>query len=124
MSDVKRFEADTYFDSGEPVRRTCILATDYDDLLEFHSKTVTQYQQQCVEKDAEIARLREALADYGRHDSTCLAGQWRQGRPTSDGGYETLYGYSKDMKWYREPARPPCTCGLFAALEVNDANQT
>ena len=50
---------------------TCIAPVrperDYDDLLEFHSKTVTQYQQQCVEKDAEIARLREqrdAMDDY------------------------------------------------------------
>jgi hypothetical protein len=64
---------------------------------------------------ARLARLVEAveaLADYCSHQMPCLLAQWHEGRPTSDGHYETRYG----SKWYRGDDKPPCTCGLDAAL--------
>ena len=66
---------------------------------------------------AENKALREALEDHGVHDSDCVAGQWREGRPVH-GGYETLYGYGKNEKWYHSDELPPCTCGLQDALSA------
>lgn len=49
----------------------------------------------CQERDAEIARLRDALLRYGSHLSTCP--------------------HSIDNP-YRPSLRGPCSCGFFAAL--------
>ena len=57
-------------------------------------------------------RLVEALEDFGIHDALCLLSQWHEGRPTATGGYETRYGDT----WYQGDDKPPCTCGLGAAL--------
>jgi hypothetical protein len=59
-----------------------------------------------------LAEAREALADYGSHQMPCLLAQWHEGRPTSDGGYETRYG----NQWYGRDEKPTCTCGFDAAL--------
>jgi hypothetical protein len=56
--------------------------------------------------------LKEALADFGVHQMPCLLALWYEGRPTVNGGYETRYG----DKWYQRDDKPPCTCGLDAAL--------
>ena len=66
---------------------------------------------------ADNARLREALKDYGRHDSKCVAGQWRSGTPTEDGNYESLYGYGNQEVRCRRGEVPPCTCGMDVALQ-------
>ena len=65
---------------------------------------------------ATITRMREALIDYGQHESKCIRSQWTQGRITKDGGYETLYGHSSQSKWYRDDDLPVCSCGLDAAF--------
>lgn len=64
---------------------------------------------------AENKALREALEDYGVHSTGCLVGEWREGRPTEDGGYETLYGHGRKEKWYQRDEEPVCTCGLSQA---------
>ena len=69
---------------------------------------------------AEISRLQEALCNYGCHDEDCVAGQWRAGRPTDDGGYETLFGYGKQEKWYQRGQWPECTCGFADALKQSE----
>lgn len=56
------------------------------------------------------------LAEYVDHAQKCLRSQWRQGRPTEDGGYETQYGYGSNEKWYQRGEYPGCTCGLTATL--------
>jgi hypothetical protein len=65
---------------------------------------------------SEVERLRDALEQFGVHASDCVAGQFRAGRPTKDGGYESLFGYGKNEKWYQKDEAPPCTCGLSEAL--------
>ena len=55
---------------------------------------------------------RAALVEYCRHFPWCPLAQWSQGRPTKDGGYETMYA----GKWYRGDDKPACTCGLDATL--------
>ena len=69
------------------------------------------------QSQAEVERLRGALETYGLHGVACMAGQSRAGRPTEDGGYETLYGYGKNEKWYKRGEFPECTCGLSEALK-------
>ena len=73
----------------------------------------TRAQSALKAKDEEIARLRDALGEYGVHQFQCLLSQWHAGRPTGDGRYEMKYG----DKWYRDDKKPPCTCGLSAALD-------
>ena len=82
------------------------------------------YPKEMFEKtEAENAELKadnklmwEVLEEHGVHDKDCVAGQFRQGRPTVHGGYETLYGYGKNEKWYQRDEQPECTCGLQDAL--------
>ena len=54
----------------------------------------------------------KAFMNYVGHDSKCLCSQFRQGRPTENGGYETLYGYGSNEKWYQRDEKPHCSCGL------------
>jgi hypothetical protein len=56
----------------------------------------------------------EKLEDFTVHEMPCPLAQWSQGRPTKDGGYETMYG----GKWYQGDEKPACTCGLDAALSA------
>lgn len=63
-----------------------------------------------------LERVRKLTA-YTAHESSCLCSQWRQGRPMADGGYETLYGYGKNEKWYQRGEYPPCSCGLNAIID-------
>jgi len=62
--------------------------------------------------ESAVRELVEALCNYAGHDSRCVAGEWRQGRSNADGGYEKLFGYGKQEKWYQRGETPPCTCGL------------
>lgn len=64
-----------------------------------------------LEKLREVEKLKE----YVEHDKECICSQQHAGRPTADGGYEMLYGYGKEEKWYREI--PECTCGLNTILK-------
>jgi hypothetical protein len=54
----------------------------------------------------------DPLWEYCIHQDDCVAGQCRAGRPTKDGGYESLYGYGSNEKWYPREEYPECTCGL------------
>lgn len=57
----------------------------------------------------------EGLEEYGEHDKECLLAQCHAGRPTADGGYEHLYGYGEDEKWYQSrpvDKTPKCQCGF------------
>lgn len=58
------------------------------------------------------------LLNYVVHDGKCLCSQWRQGRPTESGGYETLYGYGENEKWYPLGEEPPCSCGLNDIIDA------
>ncbi len=66
---------------------------------------------------AERKRIVESLVDYTSHEEECLCSQWRQGRPTKDGGYETMYGYGSSEKWYQRGEEPECTCGLNETIK-------
>jgi len=57
----------------------------------------------------------DELIEYCNHGRDCVAGEWREGKPTEN-GYETLYGYGKNAKWYKENEKPKCTCGLKAIV--------
>lgn len=84
---------------------------DYKDLPDYSPPT------DALDAEREkVERLRDALETYGLHGVDCMAGQSRAGRPTEDGGYETLYGYGKNEKWYKRGEFPDCTCGLEEAL--------
>lgn len=80
-----------------------------------------QHAVRIVELYETIERLRDALYEYGVHGVRCLAGQRRAGRPTVDGGYETLYGYGVHERWYPSGESPECTCGLNAVLHDDDS---
>lgn len=69
-------------------------------------------QKRAEKAEAREAALVEALEEYGAHQIPCVLALWHEGRPTKDGGYETRYG----DKWYQQNEKPPCTCGLDAAL--------
>lgn len=66
---------------------------------------------------ADRKRIVEPLVNYVEHDGDCIAGQSSAGRPTEDGGYETLYGYGKYERWYKTGEKPECTCGLDQTLK-------
>lgn len=68
---------------------------------------------------ADADALAEALEEYGVHQLPCPLAPWHEGRPTSDGGYETRYG----DKWYPRGQEPECTCGLSAALARHDGGK-
>jgi hypothetical protein len=76
---------------------------------------------QLIQKlEAENARLREvveSLTLYVEHETHCLCSQCLQGRPTDD-GYERLFGYGKQEKWYKNGEEPECSCGLSNALAL------
>lgn len=63
------------------------------------------------EAHEEIRKLRQTLTDFGAHHQGCVAGQFRQGKP-SEAGYIRLYGYLGEERWYREGEEPPCSCGF------------
>ena len=63
-------------------------------------------------KMEELENKFKEVFEYAEHDDDCICGQFRHGRPTEDGGYETLYGYGSNEKWYQRGERPKCTCGL------------
>ena len=63
-------------------------------------------------------RVLDELSQYLEHDVHCLSAQCKQGRPTKDGGYERLYGYGKDEKWYRNGEEPKCSCGLNDTIAI------
>ena len=62
--------------------------------------------------ESAVRELVNALVDYGAHEHHCLLSQCRAGRPTKDGGYESLFGHGTQEKWYQRGESPPCTCGL------------
>ena len=62
-------------------------------------------------------KLAEGLNNFEQHDLTCILSQWSQGRPTENGGYETMYA----GKWYQNrpvDETPKCQCGLDQALSL------
>ncbi len=59
-----------------------------------------------------LNRMARALAEFGQHDEDCILSGYSQGRPTPDGGYETMYR----GKWYR--TAPKCECGFHDALDI------
>ena len=72
--------------------------------------------EKCAQEKARAERAEALLRDareFVCHDPSCPLSQWSQGRPTEDGGYETMYA----GKWYRGEDKPTCTCGLNALLE-------
>ncbi len=58
----------------------------------------------------EVAQLKEALDDFGCHQSPCPLAHWSAGEPRDDGYYTKWAG-----KWYRDGEWPACTCGLDEA---------
>jgi hypothetical protein len=64
---------------------------------------------------AQVAMLREALADYGEHTRECARQYFDAGEPTADGGYRQRFSGI----WYEaKPVdrTPKCNCGLDTAL--------
>ena len=59
-----------------------------------------------------LAKRIVMLTEYCVHTDGCILSQWREGKPTEDGGYESLYGYGTKEKWYKRDEEPKCTCGL------------
>ena len=73
------------------------------------------YADHLADRSSLLATIRQAVEDleeYGSHELPCPLAQWSQGRPTKDGGYETMYA----GKWYQRNEKPACTCGFDAAL--------
>ena len=66
-----------------------------------------------------IASLRDALITFGEHDYTCRLAHFQAGRHPIDGGYENNYAGI----WYRSGEEPPCTCGLQAAQNGDEAEK-
>lgn len=57
------------------------------------------------------------ILEYVEHESSCICSQGRAGRPTTDGGYETLYGYGNKERWYKRGEEPECSCGLNETIK-------
>ncbi len=66
-----------------------------------------------AQSSTQYREMVKALEEYGSHQLPCPLAQWSQGRPTKDGGYETMYA----GKWYQDDDKPTCTCGFDSALE-------
>lgn len=67
---------------------------------------------------AEIRRLREALEEYGEHQSGCTSRYFEAGVPRLGEPGSTQYKYKG--KWYHSRDDVPCECGLRAALNGAD----
>lgn len=65
--------------------------------------------EEILERERKIV---DEINQYTQHDSKCLCSQFRAGQPTKDGGYETLYGYGSNERWYQRGEEPVCSCGL------------
>ena len=76
-----------------------------------HQKVVEGLQGEITE----LSSLADELFEWAEHDRDCIISSQRAGRPTPDGGYEMLFGYGKQEKWYRET--PKCTCSLGKILD-------
>ena len=61
---------------------------------------------------------RKEMLQYCHHDESCLCSQYRQGKPTDDGDYLTLFGFGKEERWYsrNKKEEPECSC-ILAELE-------
>lgn len=66
---------------------------------------------------ADRKRIVEKVIEYTHHESSCLCSQFRSGRPTTDGNYETLYGHGNKEKWYKRGEYPICSCGLRELID-------
>ena len=80
-----------------------------------------KYQEEVASLRKQLEEARELVGrvgDYATHDTGCLWTEMREGRPTADGGYETLYGFGKEEKWYQRNEEPPCSCGLLENLKL------
>jgi len=65
-----------------------------------------------AQSSTQYREMVKALEEYGSHQLPCPLAQWSRGRPTKDGGYETMYA----GKWYQGDDKPECTCGFSAAV--------
>ena len=98
--------------------------TDLVHQLEQVKKERDEAEQLTLEQGAKLGELLDIkarcseLTEYCVHERDCLCSQWREGRPTKDGDYETLYGYGNRTKWYRRNEKPECSCGLNKILDA------
>ena len=91
------------------------------EILKHHHEDCVDVERQLLESkllasEELVEELGEDLLDYGVHYRDCVCSQNREGRLKDDGGYESLYGYGKNEKWYQRNEEPPCSCGLRKAL--------
>ena len=75
------------------------------------------------EKFEAQSSLMEKMSEFTKHDKDCLCAQLRQGRPTNDGGYETLYGYGEEERCYQRDEQPKCSCGLRDVLTAYELSK-
>ncbi len=68
-----------------------------------------QHREQVTHLCTENAKLREALAEYSKHDCRCVLSNWME---TEAAEKRIKYGDA----WYIMGSEPSCTCGLDAAL--------
>ena len=88
-------------------------------LLDEQEKKFYKFHNKAMEELQEIQRKEFVeVFDYCIHDRDCIAGQWRQGKPTEDGDYLSLFGYGKNEKWYsrNKKEKPECSCGLDSLI--------
>ena len=72
---------------------------------------IAQLESKLTTLTSALRMTEEALDNYGQHEKDCLCAQYQAGRPTADGGYETLFGFGKDERWYQKGEWPNCSCG-------------
>ena len=116
-SEKLRAEAETAWHSeSKAYGEVCEQADKAEARVDELDKECTDRQLRIYALQARVAALTEALEEYGSHQLSCPLAQWSHGRPTKDGGYETMYA----GKWYQRGDKPPCTCGFNAALAVKE----
>lgn len=97
--------------SDEPTKEEVERLRSFADGTFIHSVRFARYDLRKL--IASWERRGEALVNYGAHQNRCPWTDWRERRPTEDGGsYETNWA----GKWYPRGHEPDCTCGLSAAI--------
>jgi len=101
------------------------MSSNGDELLEKSFLQIDHMGKEIKDLEKELSREKErsrALVEFAEHSRNCIRTFQEAGRPTADGGYETMF---KGVWYQSKPVNkePECNCGLKEALRAFEENK-